>query len=514
LRAVAGRLHSGYYRLAPGASCRQHAVIRRTGLPAQGVDAIVNIFISYRRDDSSGYAGRLYDRLAAHFGRPNVFMDIEALEPGVDFVDGIDQAMDACGALVVLIGSEWLSATDAQGRRRLDDPNDFVRLEIANALRRDLCVLPVLVNGAVMPSAQELPPELAPLARRQAQELSNSRWDFDVGHLITALERWLARAAGTGPVTVGNARQGVQPLPPRDAHKGQGQRPREAPAGTPAWVWPAAVALLLGVLAWGAVTWLRDVPTESPPVASSEPPPEPAPPEPVLPERRPPEPLAREPIPSEPGPQGRSERIQALLEQAEADLRANRLTRPAEANAFSRYQEVLELAPGHPAALEGLQHLGHRYLELAAGALERGQRDQAHAYLDQAQRFVPDAPELAGLRERAAVPQPAPEPEWMQQCLRECDARLAACRAEAQASGGVEACMAQRREHCEAQLDECKGDAQKLMLWGQVSTESACNGEYHHCMQRAEAACEQAGQDPIRACEARAEDCRQGCLTR
>ena len=176
------------------------------------------------------------------------------------------------------------------------------------------------------------------------------------------------------------------------------------------------------------------------------------------------------------------------------------------------------MAPGHPAALEGLHRLGLRYLDLAAGALERGQRDQARAYLDQAQRFVPDAPELAGLREHAAAPRPEPEPEpereLMQQCLRGCDADLASCREEAQAAGGMGACMAQRREQCEAELIDCKGDTQRLMLWGQTSTESACNGEHHQCMKRAEAECEHAGQAPIRACEARAEDCRQGCLAR
>ena len=87
------------------------------------------IFISYRRDDSAGYAGRLYDRLSAHFGADRVFMDVEGIEPGTDFVDAIERAVASCRVLIVLIGDEWLNAKDTSGRRRLDDPHDFIRLE-------------------------------------------------------------------------------------------------------------------------------------------------------------------------------------------------------------------------------------------------------------------------------------------------------------------------------------------------------------------------------------------------
>ena len=91
------------------------------------------IFISYRREDSAGYAGRLYDRLAGHFGADRVFMDVEGIEPGVDFVDAIESAVASCEVLIVIIGNEWLAA-DAAGKRRLDDPKDFVRIETAAAL--------------------------------------------------------------------------------------------------------------------------------------------------------------------------------------------------------------------------------------------------------------------------------------------------------------------------------------------------------------------------------------------
>jgi hypothetical protein len=209
-----------------------------------------------------------------------------------------------------------------------------------------------------------------------------------------------------------------------------------------------------------------------------------------------------------------------LLEQAEVDFAADRLTRPSGANAYARYRQVLELAPDHPVAREGLRRLGHRYLDLAAGALERGRRDQAQAYLEQAERFVPDVPELGELRERVAAarprveprPEPPAEPEVVPQCLQACEAAFAGCREAAHAAGGVDACMAQRRAQCGVELDACRSDAQKLFLWGQVGTDSACAGEHHQCIERAAAECETIGQTGLQACEAEAEQCRRRCL--
>lgn len=149
------------------------------------------IFISYRRDDSAGYAGRLYDRLAAHFGDEAVFMDVEGIEPGTDFVKAIEGAVASCKVLIVLIGREWLSATDASGRRRLDDPHDFVRLETSAALKRDIRVVPVLVDQAIMPEQQDLPEELQLLVRRQAVELNHKQWDATSSELIKTLEKIL-----------------------------------------------------------------------------------------------------------------------------------------------------------------------------------------------------------------------------------------------------------------------------------------------------------------------------------
>jgi hypothetical protein len=156
-----------------------------------------NIFISYRRRETAGYAGRLYDGLVEHFGTERVFMDI-TMEPGVDFAATIRAAVGSCGVLVALIGEEWLTVTDAQGNRRIDDPADVHRMELQAALERDVRLIPALVQDAEMPTAPDLPEALRPLVGRQAVELSDQRWDYDVGQLVNVLERVLADAAEEG----------------------------------------------------------------------------------------------------------------------------------------------------------------------------------------------------------------------------------------------------------------------------------------------------------------------------
>jgi hypothetical protein len=141
------------------------------------------IFISYRRSESAAHAGRLSDQLRAHFGTQVIFIDIESIEPGRDFVEAIENAVVSCKILLAVIGQQWVTCANEYGRR-LDDPKDFVRLEIAAALKRGIRVIPVLVQGAAMPREQDLPDDIAPLARRQAWEVSDIRWNQDVGKLI------------------------------------------------------------------------------------------------------------------------------------------------------------------------------------------------------------------------------------------------------------------------------------------------------------------------------------------
>ncbi len=156
------------------------------------------IFVSYRRSDSQGEAGRLFDDLVKHFGEDKVFMDVAAIEAGRDFRKAIEEGVTKCGVLLVVIGVEWLDAKDERGARRLNDPSDFVRIETASALRRDIPVIPVLVRGAKMPSAEQLPEELKELAYRNCIELTHARWRSDIQLLMEALRRLLGDTSQVG----------------------------------------------------------------------------------------------------------------------------------------------------------------------------------------------------------------------------------------------------------------------------------------------------------------------------
>ena len=145
------------------------------------------IVISYRRDDSKAYAGWLYETLVARFGDSRVFRDVDALEPGEKFAEATLERIRESDALIVVIGKQWVSVQNG-GVRRLDAPLDFVRAEIREVLVLDKLVVPVLVDGATMPSRAELPSEIAELASRNALELSERHFARDVKQLVTVLE--------------------------------------------------------------------------------------------------------------------------------------------------------------------------------------------------------------------------------------------------------------------------------------------------------------------------------------
>ena len=152
---------------------------------------MAGVFISYRREDLAGFAGRIYDRLVSRLETSQVFFDVDNIEPGLDFVKVLADRVGDCDALVAVIGAEWLASCDEEQNRRLDDPHDFVRIEIEAALQRDIRVIPVLINGARMPRPAELPDTLKGLARRQAIEISHTRFDSDSERLTRALQRAL-----------------------------------------------------------------------------------------------------------------------------------------------------------------------------------------------------------------------------------------------------------------------------------------------------------------------------------
>lgn len=192
--------------------------------------AAQQVFISYRREESAAYAGRIYDAMVARFGEENVFMDVE-MPPGVDFVERIDEVLSGCAALIVVIGPSWHEVAGADGRPRLRDPGDFVLREVAAALRRaDVKVIPALVGGAAMPQTAQLPEELHALTRRNALELSHGRWRYDIGRLNEVVDGLIPAHRPTPPAPA------PTPVPPHVSSA--------APTA-----WPAVARLLLeGVL--------------------------------------------------------------------------------------------------------------------------------------------------------------------------------------------------------------------------------------------------------------------------
>jgi hypothetical protein len=148
---------------------------------------MARIFISYRRDDTAAYAGRLNEHLSREFGKKRVFMDIDDIEPGQKFASVLRETLRKCQVVLVLIGKGWLAAADAAGRRRLDDPSDFVRMEVQTALDAGVRVIPVLVGGAKIPGAADMPAPMRGLASLQAHEVLDDRWDYDLGRLVHAI---------------------------------------------------------------------------------------------------------------------------------------------------------------------------------------------------------------------------------------------------------------------------------------------------------------------------------------
>jgi hypothetical protein len=147
------------------------------------------IFISYRREDSAGWTGRLAERLKQKFGAESIFMDIDTIQPGTDFAEALRAAVGACDVLLAMIGPEWSIAKNYEGQIRLEDPNDWVRMELTTALSRSIPVIPVLVGGISLPKLATLPEDLKKLFNYQAHELTDKRWEFDSSQLVQVLEK-------------------------------------------------------------------------------------------------------------------------------------------------------------------------------------------------------------------------------------------------------------------------------------------------------------------------------------
>jgi GAF domain-containing protein len=211
------------------------------------------IFISYRRDDTEGQAGRLFQDLSATFGSETVFMDVSGIEPGIDFRRAIEKQTESCGVLLALIGRNWLTITNPDGKRRLDDSNDVVRFETASALRRDIPVIPVLVQGARMPRPEELPDDLKDLAFRNSVEITHARWDSDMQLLIKALQPHVQRAVPAQ--TEGAHRSAAAPEVP--SYPPSPSAPQSAPQRERKWGAPLIALAALLVLGGGWMIYDR-----------------------------------------------------------------------------------------------------------------------------------------------------------------------------------------------------------------------------------------------------------------
>jgi TIR domain len=157
------------------------------------------VFISYRRTSVAKHiAGRLSDRLSQRFKRASIFIDIDAIRPGRDFVEQLEKALSQCDVVLALIDSTWVNVADSSGARKLDDPNDYVVVELTTALRRGIPVIPVLLEGAAMPQGKELPIPLQPLVRRQSVRLDYDSFTSDSESLMTTLEDILGTTTSRG----------------------------------------------------------------------------------------------------------------------------------------------------------------------------------------------------------------------------------------------------------------------------------------------------------------------------
>jgi hypothetical protein len=206
-----------------------------------------SIFISYRRDDSEGEAGRLYDDLVRAYGDNAVFMDVSGIAPGLDFRKAIDDNVAGCGVFLAVVGTQWTTVTCSDGKRRLDDDNDFVRLEIASALARNIAVIPVLVHEARMPHPEQLPDNIKDFAYRNSVEISHARWNSDVQLLVDALRQYVSTTPATETQPV-HAAVPVQLPPPVSVESASA--PAAAKSSTLLIVVGVAVVLLLAVIAY------------------------------------------------------------------------------------------------------------------------------------------------------------------------------------------------------------------------------------------------------------------------
>ena len=228
------------------------------------------IILSYRRDDSAGVTGRIFDRLTQDFGADRVFMDIDSMPAGVDFHEHLQQILADCGALLVVIGKSWRSQRKGQAARIMD-PDDWVRIEVETALERGIPVVPLLIDGATLPGRDQLPESLWPLLRRNAMPIDSGR-DFhsQLSRLVRDLQLQLAPAGiSSGTVAAGAATQPVATSPVQSVNWRAIGR----------WLLLLALIITIGAIAITGATSDRNKPQRPTEITQPAPPPLPSPPQ-------------------------------------------------------------------------------------------------------------------------------------------------------------------------------------------------------------------------------------------
>lgn len=172
------------------------------------------IFINYRKDDSPWNSLALYQELIRHFGKDNIFKDFNTILPGADFVESIEEALKSCDVLLVLISESWANIKDKNGNLRINNDDDFVRIEIATALKQNIKVIPVLFDNAVLPHASELPEDLKNLSRRQSIEIDKTRFEADTTKLVETIKKILASNQGRENTAVHSQTENIKELQP------------------------------------------------------------------------------------------------------------------------------------------------------------------------------------------------------------------------------------------------------------------------------------------------------------
>lgn len=216
-----------------------------------------SVFINYRRGETAGEARALFNELVTTLGKDSVFMDVDNIALGRDFRQVLQERLASCDLMLALIGKDWVDGKNSMGQRRLDIPDDFVRLEIEAALKRNIAVTPVLVQGAQMPSAEQLPESIKDFAYRNGFELSHNRWESDVQEMLKRLG--LNRQQDSGAIRETESTAKKAPT------KNSSAEARGAGAAVPAAqkpsrrLWFAIVAVVAVAIAGGWLLYLKNI---------------------------------------------------------------------------------------------------------------------------------------------------------------------------------------------------------------------------------------------------------------